>query len=229
MPDGVIRVMVVEDHHVVRAGLVTLLGMVEDIEVVAEAADGFEAIEQFHLQSPDVTLVDLRLPGLSGAEVITSLRRKSKQAAFIVLTAYDGEEDVYRAVRAGARAYILKDSTNDELIQTIRLVHEGKSYFPSEIAATLAKRMTAEGLTARETDILDKIVQGLDNKKIAMHLGISEATVKAHVTHLFKKLGVADRTHAAIVAIQRGIVSLEFRDARFITGSLLDVKCFGDL
>ena len=224
-----IRVMVVEDHHVVRAGLVTLLGMAEDIEVVAEAADGFEAVEQFHLQSPDVTLVDLRLPGLSGAEVITSLRKKSKQARFIVLTAYDGEEDVYRAVQAGARAYILKNSTNDELIQTIRLVYEGNSYFPSEIAAILAKRLTAEGLTLRETDILEKIVQGLDNKKIAMYLGISEATVKAHVTHLFKKLGVADRTHAATVAIQRGIVSLEFRDARFITGSLLDVKCFGDL
>lgn len=207
--ESVIRVMVVEDHHLVRAGLVTLLRMVEDFEVVAEAGDGMEAVEQFRLQCPDVTLTDLRLPRLSGTEVIRSLRRESEEARIIVLTAHDGEEDVYRAIQAGARAYLLKGSTSDELIRTIRLVYQGELHFPLQIVERLAKRLSAEELTARETDVLGKIVQGMTNKRIALLLDVSEATVKAHVNSLFIKLGVSDRTQAAMAAIRQGIVTLD--------------------
>lgn len=201
--------MVVEDHHVVRAGLVTLLKMVQGFEVVAEAGDAVAALEQFREHQPDVTIVDLRLPGISGAEVIRTVRREAETARFIVLTAHAGEEDVYRAVQAGARAYLLKGATNDELIETIRLVHAGQSHFPPEIAAALAQRLSEEGLTSRETDVLVQIAHGMSNKRIAICLEISEATVKAHVNSLLNKLGVADRTQAATVAIQRGIVNFD--------------------
>lgn len=204
--------MVVEDHHVVRAGLITLLGMAPDLEVVAEAGDAVEAEEQFRMHSPDVILIDLRLCGCSGAEVIKNLRCKSEKTRFVVLTAHAGEEDVYRAIQAGARAYLLKGTTHDELIETIRLVHSGRSYFPVEIAATLAKRLRGEELTARETDVLVKITRGMSNRRIATLLQISEATVKAHVNSLLNKLGVADRTQAVTVALQRGIVTLDSRD-----------------
>jgi DNA-binding NarL/FixJ family response regulator len=214
VPQSVIRLMVVEDHHLVRAGLVTLLRMVEGFEVVAEAADGLEAVEQFRLQSPDVTLTDLRLPRLSGAEVIKSLRRESQQARFIVLTAHDGEEDVYRAIQAGARAYLLKGSTCEELINTIRLVYQDQLHFPLKIVETLAKRLSAEELTARETDVLAKIAEGMSNKRIAMLLHISETTVKAHVNSVLNKLGVSDRTQAVTTAIRQGIVTLDSRGTR---------------
>lgn len=212
--------MVVEDHHLVRAGLITLLGMAPDLEVVAEAGDDVEAEEQFRMHSPDVILVDLRLRGHSGAEVIKNLRSKSENTRFIVLTAHDGEEDVYRAIQAGARAYLLKGATHDELIDTIRLVHSGRSHFPVDIAATLAKRLSGEGLTARETDVLVKITRGMSNRKIATALRISEATVKAHVNSLLNKLGVADRTQAVTAALQRGIVTLDFRVAQQRTSVL---------
>ena len=206
-----IRVMVVEDHHVVRAGLVTLLKMVKGLEVVAEAGDADGALEQFRANSPDVTIIDLRLRGRSGAEVIKTLRNEAEKARFIVLSAHDGEEDVYRAVQAGARAYLLKGATNDELIETIKLVHAGRSHFPPQIAAALAQRLSAGGLTARETDVLVKIAHGMSNKRIALSLDISEATVKAHINNLLNKLGVTDRTQAATAAIQRGIVILDSR------------------
>jgi len=204
-----ITIMVVDDHHVVREGLVTLLKMVNGLQVVAEAGDAAGALEQFRAHSPDVTIIDLRLPGRSGAEVITILRSETEKARFIVLSAHGGEEDVYRAVQAGARAYLLKGVTNNELIETIRVVHADRSHFPPEIAAALARRLTAGGLTARETDVLGKIAHGMSNKRIAVCLEISEATVKAHVNNLLNKLGVADRTQAATAAIQRGIVNLD--------------------
>lgn len=205
----VIRVLVVEDHHIVRAGVVALLSMVDDFEVVGQARDGSEAIAQFRLHSPDVTLIDLRLPGKSGIDVVKDLRRKSERARFVVLTAHGGEEEVYRAVQAGANAYLLKGGTHDELIRTIRSVCEGKSHYPVEIAETLARRLSAEGLTPREEEVVEKIVMGMGNKRIAKILGISESTVKVHVNNLFKKLNVTDRTQAAIAAIRRGIVTLE--------------------
>jgi DNA-binding NarL/FixJ family response regulator len=204
-----IRVLVVEDHHVVRQGLVALLNVAEGIEVVAQAADGVEAIAQFRKHQPAVTLVDLRLPRLGGVDVIQRVRMESPQARFIVLTTYDGDEDIYRALKAGAKAYLLKGMTSEELISTIRVVHEGKSHIPPVIAERLAERMSAEELTPREFDVLEQIVRGKSNKEIAVELQVSEATVKTHINSLLGKLGVTDRTQAATAAIQRGIVPLE--------------------
>jgi two-component system NarL family response regulator len=204
-----IRVLVVEDHHVVRQGLVALLSVVDGLEVVGEAADGVEAIVQFRKHQPDVTLIDLRLPRLSGVEVIERIRMETPQARFIVLTTYDGDEDIYRAMQAGARAYLLKGMTSEELIATIRTVDAGKSYIPPAIAEKLAERMGTEELTPREFDVLEQIVRGKSNKEIATELEISEATVKTHINSMLGKLGVTDRTQAATAAIQRGIVTLE--------------------
>jgi two-component system NarL family response regulator len=204
-----IRVLVVEDHHVVRQGLVALLNVVDGLEVVGEAADGVEAIAQYRKHQPDIALIDLRLPRLSGVEVIERIRMETPQARFIVLTTYDGDEDIYRALQAGARAYLLKGMTSEELITAIRAVHAGKSHIPPAIAQRLAERMGTEELTPREFDVLEQIVRGLSNKDIATELEISEATVKTHINNLLSKLGVTDRTQAATAALQRGIVTLE--------------------
>jgi two-component system NarL family response regulator len=204
-----IRVLVVEDHHVVRQGLVALLNVADGLEVVGEAADGVEAIAQFRKHQPDITLVDLRLPRLSGVEVIERIRMETPTARFIVLTTYDGDEDIYRALQAGARAYLLKGMTSEELIAAIRSVDSGKSYIPPAIAAKLAERLGTEELTPRELDVLEQIVYGKNNKDIAIELKISETTVKTHINRLLGKLGVADRTQAATSAIQRGLVPLE--------------------
>ncbi|MGO9776674.1 MAG: response regulator [Terracidiphilus sp.] len=204
-----IRVLVVEDHHVVRQGLVALLNVVEGLEVVGEAADGVEAIAQYRRHQPDIALIDLRLPRLSGVEVIERIRMETPHARFIVLTTYDGDEDIYRALQAGARAYLLKGMTSEELIAAIRAVHAGKSHIPPAIAQRLAERMGTEELTPREFEVLEQIVRGLSNKDIATELEISEATVKTHINNLLSKLGVTDRTQAATAALQRGIVTLE--------------------
>jgi len=204
-----IRVLIVEDHNVVRQGLAALLNVVDGLEVVGEAADGPEAIAQIRAHKPDVTLIDLRLPHMSGVDVIQRIRLESPQARFIVLTTYDGDEDIYRALKAGAKAYLLKGMTSEDLISTIRTVHEGKSHIPAAIAERLAERMGAEDLTPREFDVLEQIVRGKSNKEIAAVLEVSEATVKTHINSLLGKLGVTDRTQAATAAIQRGIVPLE--------------------
>jgi DNA-binding NarL/FixJ family response regulator len=204
-----IRVLVVEDHHVVRQGLVSLLNVVEGMEVVGEAADGVEAIAQYRKHQPDITLIDLRLPRMSGVDAIQRIRMESPHARFIVLTTYDGDEDIYRALKAGAKAYLLKGMTTDELITAIHAVHAGKSHIPPAIAEKLAERMGAEELTPREMDVLEQIVAGKSNKEIADELGVSEATVKTHINSLLGKLGVTDRTQAATAAIRRGIVPLE--------------------
>lgn len=204
-----IRVLVVDDHNVVRQGLVALLNVVEGLTVVAEAADGLEAIDQFHKHQPDITLMDLRLPRLSGVEAIQRIRMDTPSARFIVLTTYDGDEDIYRALKAGARAYLLKGMTSEDLVTTIRAVHAGKSHIPPAIAEKLAERMGTEDLTPREFDVLKEIVGGKSNKEIATALNVSEATVKTHINSLLGKLGVTDRTQAATAALQRGIVPLE--------------------
>ena len=201
--------LVVEDHHVVRQGLVSLLNVVEGMEVVGEAADGVEAIAQYRKHQPDITLIDLRLPRMSGVDAIQRIRMESPNARFIVLTTYDGDEDIYRALKAGAKAYLLKGMTTDELIAAIRVVHAGKSHIPQAIAEKLAERMGVEELTPREMDVLEQIVSGKSNKEIADELGVSEATVKTHINSLLGKLGVTDRTQAATAAIRRGIVPLE--------------------
>jgi|SRR5579859_7776752 len=204
-----IRVLVVEDHHVVRQGLIALLSVVDGVEVVGQAADGEEAIKEFETLHPDVTLIDLRLPKMGGVEVIQRVRADHANARFIVLTTYDGDEDIYRALQAGARAYLLKGMTVDVLLSTIRSVHAGKSCIPPAIAQKLAERMATEQLTHREQDVLEQIVRGKSNKEIGSELDISEATVKTHINNLLSKLGVADRTQAATAAIQRGLVQLD--------------------
>ncbi len=204
-----IRVLIVEDHNVVRQGLVALLNVAEGLKVVGEAADGVEAIAQIRKHQPDITLIDLRLPRMSGVDVIERIRKETPQARFIVLTTYDGDEDIYRALKAGARAYLLKGMTSEELIATIRAVHAGKSHIPPVIAQRLAERMGTENLTPREFDVLEQIVDGKSNKEIAAELEVSEATVKTHINSLLSKLGVTDRTQAATAAIRRGLVPLE--------------------
>jgi len=204
-----IRVLIIEDHNVVREGLAALLRVADGLDVVGEAADGVEAIAQFRKHQPDIALIDLRMPRMSGVDVIERIRMETPHARFIVLTTYDGDEDIYRALKAGARAYLLKGMTSEELISTIRAVHAGKSYIPPAIAERLAERMGAQDLTPREFEVLEHIVQGRSNKEIAAELEVSEATVKTHINSLLGKLGVTDRTQAATAAIQRGMVPLE--------------------
>ncbi len=209
MTKETIRVLIVEDHNVVRQGLVALINMAEGIQVVGEAADGVEAIAQFRKHQPDVTMIDLRLPKLGGVDVIQRVRSETPNARFVVLTTYDGDEDIYRALKSGAKAYLLKGMTSEELITTIREVAAGKSHIPAAIAERLAERMGTEGLTPREADVLEQIVHGKSNKEIATELDISEATVKTHINSLLSKLGVTDRTQAATAAIRRGLVPFE--------------------
>jgi len=205
-----IRVLVVEDHHVVRQGLVSLLNVVDGIEVVGEAADGIEAIAQFRAHLPDITLIDLRMPRMGGVEAIQRIRSDAPQASFIVLTTYDGDEDIHRALQAGARAYLLKGMTTVEMIEAIRSVHAGNSHIPPAIAQKLAERVGRRELSPREVDVLEQIVHGKSNREAASELEISVTTVKTHVNSLLGKLCVTDRTQAATAAIQRGFVVLDF-------------------
>jgi DNA-binding NarL/FixJ family response regulator len=200
--------MVVEDHHIVRQGLVALLTTIPDMAVVAEAADGKQAIGLFRQHRPDVTLMDLRLPGVTGVEAVEQIRREFPTARIIVLTTFDGDEDIYRALQAGARAYLLKGMFGDELMEAIRAVHSGKSRIPPLVAERLAERMGGPSLTSRELEVLELIAVGNSNKEIGGELAISEATVKTHINSILDKLGVTDRTQAVRTALQRGIVHL---------------------
>lgn len=204
-----IRIMIVEDHHIVRQGFIALLRLVEGFEIVAEAPDGEQAIQLFRRDRPDVTLMDLRLPTIGGVQAITRIRAEFPDARIIVLTTFDGDEDIYRALQAGAKGYLLKGMNSDELIEAIRSVHAGKSRIPAAVAERLAERLAGPTLTDRETDVLRLIVSGNSNKEIATELFISEATVKTHVNSLLGKLGVTDRTQAATTALQRGIVHFD--------------------
>ncbi len=202
-----IRVLLIEDHQVVRQGLAALLSATEGMEVVGSVGDGMEALDVFRNTQPDVTLIDLQMPKMGGVETIRQLRAEFPQARFIVLTTFDGDEDIYRALQAGARSYLLKGMPLEELLTTIRTVHSGKLVIPSPVAEKLAQRVSGQELTARELEVLERIVAGRANKDISTDLCISEATVKTHINSLLGKLGVADRTHAATVAIQRGLVN----------------------
>jgi DNA-binding NarL/FixJ family response regulator len=202
-----IRLMLVEDHAVVRQGLVALLSAEEGLEVVGSCGDGAEAVEMYRRLKPDITLMDLQMPKLGGVETIKQIRGEFPQARVIVLTTFDGDEDIYRALQAGARAYLLKGMPVEDLVATIHAVHGGKLHIPPAVAEKLAERVSGQELTARELSVLERIVAGRANKEISADLFISEATVKTHINSLLGKLGVADRTHAATVAIQRGLVS----------------------
>jgi DNA-binding NarL/FixJ family response regulator len=201
-----IRIMVIDDQAVVRQGFVSLISTVLDMEIVAEGSNGREAVELFRQHQPDITLIDLRMPLMSGVEAIAEIRREFPGARIIVLTTYDGDEDIYRSVQAGAQGYLLKDMFFEELESAIRKVHGGARLIPGSVAERLAARMSSSELTGRELEVLRQIVDGKSNKEIANVLSISEATVKSHINNILSKLGVSDRTQAATRALQRGIV-----------------------
>lgn len=204
-----IRILVVEDHHVVRQGLVALIKTVADMTVVAEASDGKRAVELFRQHRPDVTIMDLRLPEMGGVDAIKAIRGEFPAARIIVLTTFDGDEDIYRALQAGARGYLLKDMFGEELMDAIRAVHAGKTRIPPAVAQRLAERMGGPSLTGRELQVLKLIVAGKSNKEIGTDLAISEATVKTHINSILSKLSVSDRTQAATTALQRGIIHFD--------------------
>lgn len=204
-----IRILLVEDQYFARLALHTVIDARDDMRIVAETDKGTEAIALHAQHHPDVTIMDLRLPGLSGFEATAAIRKADPKARIVVLTNYEGSEDVHRALQAGAMAYLLKDSSADDLLTAIQTVHAGKRYLPPVICGLLTERLSASELTDREMDVLRLITQGLSNREIADRLHIAEKTAKIHVSHLLDKLGVVDRTQAAIAAIQRGIVHLD--------------------
>jgi two-component system NarL family response regulator len=203
-----IRILVAEDHLVARVGVSTIVNMQPDMTVVAEASNGHQALELFRQHRPDVTLLDMRMPGMGGVEAATAIRAEFPTAKMIALTTYGGDEDIRRALTAGVLAYLTKDVLHDELLKAIRAVNEGHTYLPAAVAASLAAQLPRPDLSAREIQVLELIVQGLANKQIAYTLGIAEHTVKNHVKNILSKLGVQDRTQAATAAIQRGIIHL---------------------
>jgi two-component system NarL family response regulator len=205
---GRIRILIAEDHLIARVGVTTIVNMQPDMTVVAEAANGQQAVELFRKHLPDVTLLDLRMPVMSGVEAAVAIRREHPEARLIALTTYGGDEDIRRALQAGVQAYLTKDVLHDELLKAIRAVHAGETFLPPSVAATLAAQLPGPVLSAREIEVLSLIVGGLANKQIAYQLNIAEHTVKNHVKNILAKLGVADRTQAATAAIQRGIIHL---------------------
>jgi DNA-binding NarL/FixJ family response regulator len=204
---GVIRVMVVDDHPLFREGIAAVLEGEEKIALVAEAANGREAIERFRAFCPDVTLMDLKLPDISGIEAIKSIRLEFPSARFIVLTTYRGDVQALRALMAGATGYMLKTSLRTDLVDAIRAVHQGQRRIPPEIAKELAEHVTDDNLTEREVEVLRRVSAGRSNKIVADQLNLTEATVKAHMKHILSKLGANDRTHAVTIALKRGILS----------------------
>ena len=205
---NVIRVLVAEDHTVVRDGLVAIIKQEADMDVVAETGDGQQAAELWKKHRPDITLMDLRMPGLDGVNAIYQIRAADPNARIIVLTTYDGDEDIYRGMRAGAKSYLLKDVRREELFQCIREVHAGRTFLPLAVAAKLAERLPTEELTPRELEVLRLLAAGKPNKLIGADLTITEVTVKSHVQSVFRKLNVLSRTEAIAVANRRGLLHL---------------------
>lgn len=206
---NLIRILTVDDHPLLRKGIAALVNAEPDLKLVAEASNGSEAIDAFRSHRPDVTLMDLQMPEVDGLEAIENIRREFPEARIIILTTYSGDMQVLRALKAGARAYILKGHVHKELLDTIRAVHAGQKRIPPDIAAELAYHATDDALTERETEVLRLIAVGNSNKMIADHLSIGEATVKSHVTNILSKLGANDRAHAVAIGLKRGIIALD--------------------
>jgi DNA-binding NarL/FixJ family response regulator len=206
---SLIRLLTVDDHPLLRKGIAALLNAEPDLKLIAEASNGEEAIEAFRLHRPDVTLMDLQMPTLDGTAAIARIREEFPNARIIVLTTYTGDAQVLRALRAGARAYILKGHVHKELLETIRAVHAGQKRIPPDIAAELAQHAMDDELTEREIDVLRLIATGNGNKQIADRLSIGEATVKSHVSNIMSKLGANDRSHAVTIGLKRGFIELD--------------------
>jgi DNA-binding NarL/FixJ family response regulator len=205
---AVIRVLIVDDHPIVQQGLTAIIKEEPDLAVIGQAKDGIEATNLFRQEQPDVTLMDLRMPQMGGVEAITAICTEFNDARIIVLTTYDGDEDIYRGLRAGAKGYLLKDSKPNELRTAIRMVHSGQRYIPPNVAAKLVQRMTNPELSDRELEVLQLVAQGMSNLEISAALNISESTVKSNINRILSKLGVKDRTQATIIALKRGLASL---------------------
>ncbi|MBD2524670.1 response regulator [Nostoc sp. FACHB-133] len=203
-----IRVLIVDDHSIVRQGLAAMIENEPDMTVVGQAGNGQEAIAQYRQLQPDVTLIDLRMPQINGVDAIVAICAEFTHARIIVLTTYDGDEDIYRALRAGAKGYLLKDAEPDALLNAIHIVHIGQQYIPSEVAAKLVQRMNIPELTEREQEVVCQMARGLSNQDIAAALNITESTVKFHINRILSKLGVSDRTQAVITALKRGLAKL---------------------
>jgi len=203
-----IRVFSVDDHPLLREGIATLVNNQPDMVLVGEASTGAEAIQQFKQHMPDVTLLDLRLPDMSGIDVLIAIRSEFSEARIVMLTTFEGDVEVQRALQAGARGYLLKNMPPSELLDVIRQVHEGKKRIPPEIASQLLEHLSDEGLTGREVEVLREVADGNRNREIAERLFISEETVKVHIKHIMEKLGAADRTQAVAIGVRRGIIQL---------------------
>lgn len=203
-----IRILSVDDHPLVREGIVAIINAQSDMQVVAQASNGHEAIESFRKHEPDITLMDLRLPDMSGIDAVIALRSHFADALIIMLTTFDQDTEIQRALAAGARSYILKTLPPSEMAEVIRRVHEGRKHIPPEVAAHLAEHLGEEPLTDREVEVLRLVMAGNRNRDIANRLFISEETVKAHIKHTMEKLGAMDRTQAVTIAARRGIIQL---------------------
>lgn len=203
------RILVVDDHFMVRMGLSASLNAEPDMQVVAEAAAGESVVDAYREHQPDLVLMDVRMPGMSGAEATTEILQQFPQAQILMLSTHAGEEEIYRALQAGARGYVLKSVVREELLRAIRQVAQGERYLDSSVASILESRVAHRPLTSRELEVLRMVAKGLGNKEIANLLDIAEVTVKLHVSHVLEKLNVRDRTEAATAALQRGIISLD--------------------
>lgn len=203
-----ITVLAVDDHDLVRKGLAAILSVEPEISLVAEAATGAEAIRLFALYRPDIVLMDLRLPDISGIAATGKIRQSFPDARVIALTSFDGDQDIYKALEAGVRGYLLKDMVHTEVIRAIRVVHSGKRFMPSEVTDSLSGFFPEVALTPREVEVLSLVARGLGNKEVGHQLGTAPGTVKAHVQSILSKLGAKDRTHAVAIAIRRGILHL---------------------
>lgn len=203
-----IRLMVVDDHPVVRKGLIEMLRAEGRLEVIAQASGGREAVEQFRAVRPDVVLMDLRMPDMGGVEAIEAIRSIDSDARIIIMTAVDGEEDIYRGLRAGAKGYILKDAPDQEVVRAVQMTTEGRRYLAQSVAAKLADHLDSNQLSDRELEILGLMATGLSNKGIARRAGITEGTVKFHVNSILGKLGCASRTEAVASALKKGLIQL---------------------
>ncbi|MDZ7950749.1 response regulator transcription factor [Nostoc sp. DedQUE09] len=203
-----IRVLIVDDHSIVRQGLAAMIENEPDMTVVGQAGNGQEAINQYRQLQPDVTLMDLRMPQMSGVDATVAICAEFVHARIIMLTTYDGDEDIYRGLHAGAKGYLLKDAEPDALLDAIHIVHSGQQYIPPEVAAKLVQRMKNPELTHREQEIVHLMADGLSNHDIGAALNIAESTVKFHINRILSKLGVSDRTQAVVTALKRGLTKL---------------------
>jgi len=207
--EGPIKILCVDDHPLVRKGIASILANEADMRLVAEAGNGREAVERFRECQPDVTLMDLRMPEMDGVQATQAIRKEFPDARIIALTSYDGDQDIYRALEAGVRGYMLKEMVHTDVLRAIRTVHSGKRLMPHEVAQRLSEYFPQVALTPREVEVLGFVARGMANKEIASQLGTASGTIKMHVQNILEKLGAADRTHAVTIALQRGILHLD--------------------